>query len=113
MPYWLLDVMPEWALPYAYRVTPYQWWVSLNIAFFAFVLIASGFSFYCFMRARGYVWYQGRFRSPDQWQAIVQELYSGVREGRVPDHKTMLILDRYIYGRRGSDLRNLTKQDYI
>lgn len=110
---WLIEVAPDWALPYLYKLTPQQWFVIANVACGLFVLLSLIFAYYCFMRARGFVWYQGRFRSPDQWQAIVQELYSGVREGRVPDHKTMLILDRYIYGRSGSDIRNLTKRDYI
>lgn len=109
----LLSYMPEWALPYVYKLT-FQQWLLVGYAACA-LLVLGGFSLavYCFARALGYVWYQGRFHSPERWQAIVQELYSGVREGRVPDYETMKILDRYIYGRSGSSLRNLNKADHI
>lgn len=109
----LIRYLPDWALPYIDRLTVEQWLV-LGYAVCT-ILVGGGFllAIYCFARAFGYVWYQGRFHSPLRWQAIVQELYSGVREGRVPDYRTMKILDRYIYGRSGSTLRDLNRADHI
>lgn len=78
-----------------------------------FIAVAMVFTVYCFYKARGWHRYQGRWVSPEQFQKIVQELYDGVRSGRVPDYETMKILDEYVYGRKGSEIRRMTKADHI
>ena len=109
----LLQYVPDWALPYVYKLTSQQWFYVAYTA--SVLLIVAGIvgTIYCTLRALGWRRYQGAWYSPDQFQLIVQELYSGVRDGRVPDFETMKILDEYVYGRRGSQIRDMTKRDHI
>lgn len=110
---WLIDHAPMWALPYIYRLTEREWQLVLNgLTGFAFLLVFL-LSVYCLLRGLGWRRYRGRWYSPAKFEFLIQELYSGVREGRVPDFETMRLLDQYVYGRKGSDLRKLTQRDAI
>lgn len=99
-----------------------QWFFSLpadvrywgvNAAFAVGLLLLSYFSYYCFRRGLGHRRFKGRWYHADAYQTLIQELYSGVREGRLPDYETMRVLDRHIYGRSGSRIRSLTQKDVI
>ena len=110
---WLIDNVPAALLPYVYMLTEQQWLMVANAA--ALLLIVAGLfgSIYCALRALGWRRFRGHWYSPQQFHALVQELYSGVKDGRVPDYQTMRLLDQYVYGPRGSDLRKLTQRDAI
>lgn len=109
----LISFLPGWALPYINKLTLEQWrLVGLSLSALLALSGLLGF-IYGLLRALGWRRYQGSWYSPDQFQLIVQELYSGVRAGRVPDYETMKLLDEYVYGRKGSQIRNLTKADHI
>lgn len=109
----LYAYLPAWALPYVAKITPQQWLIVGNVAAAALFVCGLLLFAYSILRFLGWRRYQGTWVSPDQFEAIVQELYSGVRAGRVPDYKTMQILDEYVYGRKGSNIRKMTKADHI
>lgn len=109
----MIDLAPDWALRYIYLLTVDQWRI-VGYAFLAVWIVGcAAFAIYCGLRAFGWRRFRGRWYSPQHFEALIQELYTGVREGRVPDYESMRLLDQYIYGRRGSDLRNLTQRDAI
>lgn len=110
---WIIDHAPLWALPYIYRLTEREWMIVVNVVFAVGLLALSAFSAYCFLRAAGWRRFKGRWYNAEQFAALIQELYSGVREGRVPDYETMRLLDRHIYGRNGSLIRDMTRRDAI
>lgn len=109
----LFSYLPGWALPYVNKLSFEQWRLVGLVVVGSFIVAACLFTVYCGFRAFGWRRYQGTWYSPDQFQAIVQELYTGVKDGRVPDYETMKLLDEYIYGRSGSHIRNMTKADHI
>lgn len=107
----LIDYAPAWALPYIYLLTEREWTMVFNTIFWLVMLTILLASAYCMLIGLGWRRYGGRWYSPKSFQALVQELYTGVREGRVPDYQTMKILDRHVYGPQGSRLRNMTRTD--
>lgn len=108
----LIRYLPDWALPYVYKIMPQQWLYLAYGGAVLLMLLGLVGTIYGTLRALGWRRYQGTWYSPEQFLQIVQELYTGVRDGRVPDYETMKILDEYIYGRNGSHIRNLTRSDY-
>lgn len=108
----LLDYLPPWALNYFYQITPGQWWIAANVAFFVGCVLASWFAFYCFRRGFGWEKFKGRWYGPEDIQNLKQELYSGVRDGRLPDAETMAFLDKHIYGKESS-FRKLSGKGWI
>lgn len=110
---YLINNVPDWALPYVYKLTPEQWFYLGYGASVLLMLFGLAVAIYGTLRALGWRRYQGTWYSPEQFQFIVQELYSGVRDGRVPDYETMKILDAYVYGRKGSHIRDMTRADHI
>lgn len=102
-----LDKLPDIVWTYFYMV-PASWWnYALNALVVVFVLICLRFTYYCFRRALGYVKFKGLWYSPEAFHLMKQELYSGVREGRLPDSESMRLLDKHVYGRGGSEIRNI------
>lgn len=55
--------------------------------------------YYSFRRAFGHERFKGHWYSPEQFQSLKEELYTGVRNGRLPDSETMALLDRHVYGK--------------
>lgn len=95
----ILDSLPVWALTYYYQVTPLQWWYAANVALLSSIAAAAWFTFYSFRRWLGWEKFKGRWYSPDDAERLKQELYSGVRDGRLPDAETMAFLDKHVYGK--------------
>jgi len=62
--------------------------------------------------AFGYEKFKGHWYGPEDVQKLKQELYSGVREGRIPDAETMRFLDRHIYGKE-SNLRRMSGTGWL
>jgi len=105
--------VPDQVLFY-YRQIPEQWlFVFFNLAFLIFAVVVLWFIYYSFRRAFGYQRFKGDWYSHQQFEILKQELYSGVRDGRLPDSETMRLLDRHIYGRKGSQLRNINGNGWI
>lgn len=109
----LLDYLPAVAHPYVYKLTAAQWLLVGQVLALVVCVVGLAVLAYCVLRALGWRRFQGSWVSPDQFQAIVQELYTGVKDGRVPDYETMKILDEYVYGSKGSTIRKLNKSDHI
>lgn len=89
----------------------YLWHVTYFVVI-TFIAINCWLTYYSFRRALGHRKFKGKWFNEDHFQALIQELYSGTREGRIPDYETMKLLDRYIYGRNGSDVRNMFKDSF-
>ena len=109
---YLLNFLPADVLTYVRQVPSIWWWYAANGAFLMFCCASAYFSFYCFRRARGYEKFKGSWYSPESLQNLKQELYSGVRDGRLPDRETMAFLDRHIYGKE-SQLRKINGKGWI
>lgn len=69
-------------------------------------------TYYCFRRGFGYEKFKGEWYGPEDLQKLKQELYSGVREGRLPDAETMRFLDKHVYG-KVSKLRQISGTGWL
>lgn len=94
-----LPYLPAWALSYYYTITPLHWWYAANAAVLSALAAGVWFAFYCFRRGFGYEKFKGDWYGPEDLQKLKQELYSGVRDGRLPDAETMAFLDKHVYGK--------------
>ena len=56
--------------------------------------------------------FKGKWYTVEALHRLKQELYSGVREGRLPDSETMAFLDKHIYGKENK-LRRLSGNDWL
>lgn len=108
----LLDLLPQSVWPYIQLLSVEQWRMVGQAFCAIWIAAACWFSYYCIRRGLGHRKWHGQWYNPEQLQMLVQELYAGVKDGRVPDHETMVLLDEYIYGRQ-SDLRRLNRSDAI
>jgi len=86
-------------------------WV-IDAAYVVFVLLCIWASYYGYRRGLGHERFKGQWYSARQLQMLKQELYSGVREGRLPDSQTMAFLDRHVYGKE-SELRRLNGNGWL
>lgn len=110
---YVLDRLPVWLLVYWQQLTPGQLWLAANTLAAACFILVLYFSYYCFRRGLGYTKFKGRWYGAEDTEKLKQELYSGVREGRLPDSETMRFLDRHVYGRKGSEMRNLSGRGWL
>ena len=108
----LLAYIPAWAWPYLDLVTPLQWWYAANAALLLCVVGSAWFAFYCVRRGLGWEKFKGEWYGPDDLQNLKQELYSGVRDGRLPDAETMAFLDKHIYGKE-SEFRRMSGKGWL
>jgi hypothetical protein len=95
----LLDYLPVWALPYYYHLTPLQWWYVANVVLLSSIAAGTWLAFYCFRRWLGWERFKGRWYGPEDAERLKQELWEGVRAGRLPDAETMAYLDQHVYGK--------------
>lgn len=110
---YLYNLLPAAGKRYLETVSYSEWVFVLKCAAISLTVLGVLCAAYSVFRFMGWRKYQGTWYSAKQFQLVVQEIYSGVREGRVPDYETMKILDEYVYGKKGSRLRRLTKADHI
>lgn len=96
-----LATLPGWAVR-----------AVLDVSFGLFAILCLFIAYYAFRRAAGHRRFKGKWYNADAYAQLIQELYTGVREGRVPDFETMELLDRHIYGKT-SALRQHAKRDAI
>jgi hypothetical protein len=94
----ILLYIPAWAWAYINKVTPQQWWYAINAAIGLTMFLTLMFSYYCIRRGLGHHKFKGKWFGPADFENLKQELYSGVRDGRLPDSETMRLLDRHVYG---------------
>ena len=108
----LLTYIPAWVWPYLNLVTPLEWWYVANII--CLLLIGGGGwgALYWFRRALGYEKFKGEWYGPEDAQKLKEELYSGLREGRLPDVETMAFLDKHIYGKE-SEFRRMSGRGWL
>jgi hypothetical protein len=108
----ILDFLPDQLLPYIHQV-PLVWWLyAANFLFLALSIFCLWVVYYSFRRALGHEKFKGNWYTPSTLQKLKQELYSGVRDGRLPDSETMAFLDRHIYGKE-SELRRLSGNGWL
>jgi len=108
-----LNDMPESIAHYA-RQVPLTWWPYIvNGVFSVMALLCAWTAYYGIRRALGHERFRGSWYSHEQFEALKQEIYTGVREGRLPDSEMMALLDRHVYGRDGTQLRKLSGTDWL
>lgn len=109
----MLSFLPAEWLSY-YKQIPAQWlFFGFNLLFLVVSAVGLWLAYYSFRRAFGYQRFKGHWYSHDNFEILKQELYSGVRDGRLPDSETMRLLDRHVYGRKGSQLRNINGNGWL
>ena len=69
-------------------------------------------TFYFFRLGFGWEKFKGRWYGPEDVQKLKQELYAGVRGGRLPDAETMAFLDKHIYGKE-SEFRRMSGKGWL
>ena len=104
--------VPAWAYPYINMVTPLQWWYAANVVIGLALLLILFFSYYCIRRGLGHNKFKGKWFGPEDFENLKQELYSGVREGRLPDPETMRMLDKHVYGKE-SKFRKMSGSGWL
>jgi len=104
---WLHSIFP------ALHKVPSIWWHhAMNVLFFIVLLIVFYGAYYSFRRAFGHEKFKGRWYTSQGIHNLKQELYTGVREGRLPDSQTMAFLDKHIYGKT-SAMRKLSGNGWL
>lgn len=93
-------------------VTPEQWRYAGHAAFFCLLTGGAWFAFYCFRRGFGWEKFKGQWYGPEDAEKLKQELYSGVRDGRLPDAETMAFLDKHVYGKE-SEFRRMSGRGWL
>ena len=89
---------------------PLLWYVNAGFALFIITVLCGG---YRLLRwAAGHTKFKGKWYSPDQFQALKEEIYFGYRNGRLPDSETMAMLDKHIYGKE-QELRRINGNDWL
>jgi hypothetical protein len=108
----ILGILPESLLHYVRQIPPLWWWYTVNAVVLSLLAAALWFAYYCFRRAFGHEKFKGRWYGTEDMQKLKQELYSGVREGRLPDTETMAFLDKHVYGKE-SKLRRMSGTGWL
>lgn len=105
----IYDALPPVFWRYFDQIPP-MWWI--NTAFVLWLALCLWVIHYGTRRALGHERFKGQWYNAKQLQALKQELYTGVREGRLPDSQTMAFLDRHIYGKENA-LRRVNGNDWL
>lgn len=105
----IYEAIPPELWRYLVRV-PFVWWI--NAAFVLWTFICLWAIYYGTRRYLGHERFKGQWYNARQLQALKQELYSGVREGRLPDSQMMAFLDRHIYGKKNA-LRSINGNGWL
>lgn len=105
----IIDLLPPEFWLYAAKV-PFIWYV--HTAFACWLMLCAYAFQYGIRRYLGHEKFKGRWYNASQIQLLKQELYEGVRQGRIPDSQTMAFLDRHIYGKE-SEIRRLNGNGWL
>lgn len=93
------DYLPDSVVFYLSFIPHVWYFYALNGVFAVFCLACLYMIYYSFRRASGHEKFKGNWYRPAQLQALKQELFDGIKDGRLPDSETMAFLDRHIYGK--------------
>lgn len=99
-------------LSYWHQLPPQAVNYAIHAGIAVGMLFLAYFTYYAFRRGFGHERFKGRWYAGETLQALKQELYSGVRDGRIPDSETMRFLDRHVYGRE-SAMRKLNGNGWM
>ena len=102
------DLLVE--VPKYLATVPLIWWINASFGLFSCLCLWA--IYYCVRRALGHEKFKGKWYTAETLHQLKQELYSGVREGRLPDSETMAFLDKHIYGKENK-LRRLSGNDWL
>lgn len=105
----VIDLLPPELWRYVSQIPPI--WL-INAVFAAWLWLCLYVAYYGTRRGLGHEKYKGQWYNGDQLQLLKQELYSGVRAGRIPDSQTMAFLDRHVYGKE-SEIRRLNGNGWL
>lgn len=106
------DYLPD-IVVYYLSFIPRSWYsYALNSVFFVYASVCLYLIYYSARRAFGHEKFKGDWYRPGQLEALKQELYSGIKDGRLPDSETMAFLDRHIYGKE-RELRKLSGKGWL
>lgn len=106
---YVLDLLPPEFWRYLDQIPPF--WL-INTAFALWLWLCLWVGYYGIRRGLGHERFKGQWYNAEQLQLLKQELYSGVREGRLPDSQTMAFLDRHIYGKE-NELRRINGNGWL
>lgn len=67
----IIQIAPDWALPYVYFLTPEQWRVVGYSLLAIWIAGCTAFAVYCALRAFGWQRFKGRWYSPVAFSALV------------------------------------------
>lgn len=105
----ILDLLPPALLRYVSQIPPV--WV-INVVFALWLWLWCYVAVYGIRRYLGHEKFKGQWYNARQIQLLKEELYSGVRAGRLPDSKTMAFLDRHVYG-KDSEIRRINGNGWL